>query len=360
MKKVIVSVSNDLITDQRVNKVCTTLFNNGFKVLLVGCKKSSDLKPLNRDYNTKRLPLIFTKGFLFYAEFNIRLFFFLLFKKKTILLANDLDILLPNFLISKLQRKKLVFDSHELFSEIPELVNRKSVKNFWLYLERKLIPKINNAYTVCESIADYYNEKYQTKFKVVRNLPVKTSIEKGVLKFSTDKKIIIYQGAINVGRGLELMIETMPFLEGYLFLIVGDGDVLDKINKKVVDLELKDKVIFYGKVAPKELKKITPNAVLGISIEEDLGLNYRYALPNKIFDYIQAGIPIVTSDLPEMKKIVLGYGVGEIVEIREPKEMAYLIQKMSDRNYKEQIEKAKKVLVWKEDEKVLLKVFHSL
>ncbi len=357
MKKVVVSVSNDLITDQRVHKVCTSLSNNEFKVLLVGCKKKSNLKPLDRNYDTKRLSLIFTKGFLFYAEFNIRLFFFLLFQKKTILLANDIDILLSNFLISKLQRKKLVFDSHELFSEIPELVDRKKVKKVWLYLEKKIIPKLKNAYTVCGSIAAYYEEKYQAKFKVVRNLPIKMSVEKEALKFETNKKIILYQGAVNVGRGIELMIEAMQFINDYLFLIVGGGDILYDLKRKVEKLQLQDKVVFYGKVTPKELKKITPNAVVGISIEEDIGLNYRYALPNKIFDYLQAGIPILVSNLPEMKKIVHDYQVGEIIEVRKAKEVALLIQKMSAKNYKNQIEKAKKSLVWEEDEAVLLEMF---
>ena len=131
MKKIIVSVTNDLTTDQRVDKVCNTLLKGGYAVLLVG-KKNKNSIAIHRNYPTKRFNLLFQKGVFFYAEFNLRLFFFLLCTKKTILLANDVDTLIPNYLVGKLQRKKLVFDSHELFSEIPELVHRPLVKKIWV------------------------------------------------------------------------------------------------------------------------------------------------------------------------------------------------------------------------------------
>ena len=162
-----------------------------------------------------------------------------------------------------------------------------------------MLPKLKNTYTVCDSIANYYAEKYQTKFNVIRNLPVKknsTSFSK--LSFDTSgKKIIIYQGALNMGRGLEFIIDTMPFLSNCILIIVGTGDIAKKLKKLVINKNLEKKVKFLGQLPPKKLQTITPLAALGISLEEDLGLNYRYALPNKIFDYIQAEVPILVSDL---------------------------------------------------------------
>tara|TARA_R110002153_G_scaffold36735_4_gene108407 strand:- start:2929 stop:4116 length:1188 start_codon:yes stop_codon:yes gene_type:complete len=360
LKKIIVTVTNDLSTDQRVDKVCTTLFNNGYKVLLVGRKLKNSV-PTHRDYHTKRIKLFFNQGFLFYAEFNFRIFFFLLFSKKDILLSNDLDSLAANYAVSVLQNKKLVYDSHELFSEVPELVHRPFVKKFWSSLEKLLLPKLKNTYTVCKSIADFYDERYATNFKVVRNLPTFKKIEKGTLPFSTDgKKIIIYQGAINIGRGLELMIDAMEFLENYLLIIVGSGDIITELKERSQSKSIEKKVHFLGKLLPIDLQKITPLAHIGLSLEEDLGLNYRYALPNKIFDYIQAEIPILVSDLPEMKQIVLEYKVGEIIALRTPKGLAEQIQTMLKNDYSASILKAKQLLTWEQEKVTLEKIFKNL
>lgn len=360
MKKIIVTVTNDLSTDQRVDKVCTTLFNNGYKVLLVGRKLKNSV-PISRDYETKRIKLFFNDGFLFYAEFNFRIFFVLLFSKKDILLSNDLDSLVANYAVSILQNKKLVYDSHELFPEIPELVHRPFVKNFWSSLEKLLLPKLKNTYTVCKSISDFYNNRYATNFKVVRNLPTFKKIEKSKLPFSTDgKKIIIYQGAINIGRGLELMIDAMEYLNDYLLIIVGNGDIISDLRERSENKSTEKKVHFLGKLLPIELQKITPLADIGLSLEEDLGLNYRYALPNKIFDYIQAEIPILVSDLPEMMQIVLDYKVGEIIELRTPKALANQIQTMLKVDYSKSIKKAKQELTWDHEKTILLNIFKNL
>lgn len=359
MKKIIVSVTNDLTTDQRVEKVCNSLQKFGFDITLVGRKLPNSL-PINRNYKTKRFTLLFNKGFLFYAEYNLRLFWWLLFTKKDILLSNDLDTLLPNFLISKLQQKKIVFDSHELFSEIPELVHKPFVKKFWLQLERFLLPKIKNSYTVCNAIANYYNTKYNSNFKVVRNFPISKKIEKGTLPFSTSKKIILYQGALNIGRGLELLIDTMPFLNNFIFVIIGAGDIEQQLHKKVKTQKLHDKVLFLEKLTPEELQKITPFASVGISMEEDLGLNYRYALPNKIFDYIQAEVPVLVADLPEMKQIVLNYKIGKIALSRSPENIAEQIKNITSKNYSTQLKKAKKKLIWENEEQVLQTLFKNL
>ncbi len=357
MEKIIVSVTNDLTTDQRVAKVCTTLFNNGFNIVLVGRKLKNSV-PIQREYPTKRMSLFFNKGFLFYAEYNFRLFFVLLFSKKHILLSNDLDTLLANYLVSKLQQKKLVYDSHELFPEVPELLHKPLVKKTWVALEKFILPKLKNCYTVCKSIADFYDEKYQTNFKIIKNYPYSKNIEKGLFPFNyNQKKIILYQGAINVGRGLALMIKTMQLLPNFTFVIAGKGDIDADLKAFVKKLNCKN-VKFLGSLTPKELQKITPHADLGISLEEDLGLNYRYALPNKIFDYIQAEVPILISNLPEMKKIVQKFGVGEIVSQRTPESMANQIKQLLEKDFSHQLKKAKKECIWEEEK--LIDIFKNL
>ena len=359
MKRIIISVTNDLTTDQRVAKVCNTLNTNGYEVLLIG-RRLKNSKPVLRPYKTYRFSLFFNKGFLFYAEYNLRLFFKLLGLKKEQLLANDLDTLAANYWVSKIQGVKLVYDSHELFPEIPELVHKPKVKQFWTFLEGWLLPKLKYKYTVCDSIANYYYKKYQSHFLVVKNLPLAKKTTLTQLPFNTDrKKIILYQGALNVGRGLELMINTMEYLDDCTLVIVGDGDIAETLKKSVEQKQLMQNVIFLGKKTPEELHTITPNADLGISLEEDLGLNYRFALPNKIFDYIQAEVPILVADLPEMKNVVLNYNVGEIIIERSPKRLAVQIQKMLTKEFHKALSTAKKELIWEHQEEQLLSIFNQ-
>ena len=360
LKRVIVSVTNDLVTDQRVGKTCAVLTEMGFKVLLVG-RKLKKSNSIQREYEVKRFRLLFNKGFLFYAEYNLRLFFFLLFSKKNLLFSNDLDTLVPNYLISKIQKKKLIFDSHELFSEIPELENRKRVKNFWLAIEKKIIPKLKNIITVSDSIKEHYQSLYGVNVSVVRNIPENKKVIQTPFDFDTHgKKIILYQGSVNVGRGLELMIDTMHLLEDYILVIIGDGDISTKLIEKVNTLDLKNCVKFLGRINPDELKNLTPNTTVGMSLEEDLGLNYRYALPNKIFDYIHAEVPMVVSNLPEMKAIIKKYAIGEVLIDRTPISLASTIKTMAAKNYKKELIQAKKQLNWTLEKEKLISMISPL
>ncbi len=359
LKRIVVSVSNDLVTDQRVAKICRTLSELDYEILLIGRKNYSPYV-LNRTYKTKRMVMLFNRGFLFYAELNIRLFFLLLFTKKDILFSNDLDTLLPNYLVSKIQGKELIFDSHELFSEIPELTHRKFVKSVWQRLEKWILPKLQKVITVSDSIKEHYENLYNIHVTVVRNLPITQTTDQVSFPFSTKgKTVIIYQGSVNIGRGLELMVETMKLLENHLLVIVGVGDITESLETKVLSSGLEDKVKFMGKILPKDLKHLTPNANIGISLEEDLGLNYRYALPNKVFDYIHAEIPVIVSNLPEMNKLVSSYQIGEIINNRTPEELAKVISEVAKKDYSEALKSAKKELNWSLEKTKLIALLNS-
>ncbi|WP_340114164.1 glycosyltransferase [Maribellus mangrovi] len=361
-KKIIVSVTNDLVSDNRVHKVCTTLYSMGFEVLLVGriLPHSSEVK---RQYSTKRFQLLFKKGPCFYAEYNFRLFLYLLFAKYDILLSNDLDSLTGNFVASQLRNKPLVYDSHEYFIEVPELVHRPKIQSIWLWLEQKILPKIQYAYTVCQSIADVYNKEYGTDFKIVRNLPLKQNYKPA--EKQSDEKIILYQGALNIGRGLEQAIKAMNNIDGVKLVIAGDGDIREQLHDLVLQEKLHDKIQFAGRLPLEELAKLTATADLGLSIEEDLGLNYRFALPNKLFDYIQSQVPVLVTNLPEMAAIVKKYDVGEITDSLEPKQLAdkfreALFNEKKRKVWKEKLPFAAKELVWEKEEKVIQEIFKGI
>ena len=345
--RIIVSVTNDLVSDQRVHKVCKTLQEVGLDVLLVG-RRFKGSEEVKRTYQTYRMKLLFNSGPLFYLEFNLRLFWFLLFQKHTLLLSNDLDTLLPNFIASKLKRSVLIYDSHELFPEAPELQKRPFVKSIWENLERFLLPQLKHAYTVCRSIADHYLKQYGLRMEVIRNVPfrkMKTEHEK-------KQKILIYQGVINPGRGLELAIESLVYLNDYKLLIVGGGYGLDELKKLAEVKGVDQQIEFVGRVPYEKLEKYTAQASVGLLLEEPLGKSFEYALPNKLFDYIHADLPFVASDLIEVNRIVEEYGVGEIVKERNPISLAKQIKNLSVINL-EKYKKAQNQLCWEKEQMVL-------
>ena len=362
MKRIIISVTSDLCTDQRVHKIATTLQQMGFEVLLLG-RMLPDSLLIERTYKCKRLRLIFKKEVWFYIEYNIRLFFFLLFSKSDVYLANDLDTLLPNFLVSKLKGKPLAYDSHEMFCEGPELQGRKFVQSVWRTIEKWILPKLKHTYTVSQSIADNYNKQYNANFQLIRNIPKLEMKTKEVeeLQFN-DKKIILYQGVMNPGRGLEEMIAAMPFIDSAVLLIIGFGKVEDELKELVVKMGVEDKVIFYGKVPFEDLFSYTKQADIGLLLERSLGLSFTYALPNKLFDYIHAELPIIASPLLEIKRIMDENEMGVIIENYNPKYLADTINVMLNNAEKRKVWKANMVKVkqelnWEKESKKLNKFF---
>lgn len=363
MKKIFVSVTNDLVADNRVHKVCNTLHAMGFEVTLVGRRLPGSTSLAPRNYATRRLRLLFHKGPLFYACFNIRLFLWLLIRPFDLLLANDLDTLPAMVLAGKLKKKPVIYDSHEFFTEVPELVHRPRIRKIWQRLEKMLVPQVSDAYTVCDSIASEYERMYGILFQVVRNLPMSKSVEITNPPFPghTKKPLIIYQGALNLGRGLPQAIRAMDFLPEAELVIAGSGDLDGELREEA----LKSKhgnIRFTGRLPLEEVFQLTLTASLGISIEEDLGLNYRYALPNKLFDYIQARIPVIVTDLPEMKRIVDGYGIGMVTPSLEPENLAESFHTaLSDPSLRsvwaKNLETAARALTWQNEEPILQKIF---
>jgi len=363
LNRIIISVTNDLTTDQRVAKTCDCFNELGYDILLIGRKIKGSLKYQDQ-YKTIRFKLLFNTGFLFYAEFNTRLFFKLLFLKKDLLLANDLDTLLPNYLISKLFSKKLIYDTHEYFTEVPELIGRKRTRSFWLFIEKFIFPKLKNVITVNDKLAAIYSQKYHVPVAVIKNVPFDKRFNdtRPITYGKPNQKVIVYQGSLNMGRGLQLMIDTMPYLKNCILVIIGDGYMFQELKSRVAALALQEKVLFLGKVLPKDLHDFTKSADLGISLEEDLGLNYRYALPNKLFDYIQAGIPVIASDLPLFNQLLTAFKVGEILKKREPKSLSSLIEYviLNKVIYIKPLKEASSFYNWNNEKKVLIEFIKTI
>lgn len=362
-KRVILTVSNDLSNDQRVHRICDTLANNNYNVHLIGRKKKNSPPLIERNYSTGRIKLLFNKGFLFYFCLNFRLFFKLLFSKFDILVANDLDTLPANSLVKIIRRKKLIFDAHELFYEVPELNGKSFVKWFWRTIEKVFIRSADAYITVSPSIAENYYKKYKIHFEVIRNLPLKIAKLK---EYHQRENLLIYQGALNKDRGIETLVEAMQYIDCWKLIIAGSGDVESELKCLAEKLNVIPKVQFTGHLDFESLRTLNQNCKLGFSLEKDTCLNYRWALPNKIFDYINSGIPVLCSNLPEMKKLIEQYNCGETVEAGiAAKELSEKIASLISNSEKLPIYHkacliAREELNWENESKNLLKIYKNL
>ncbi len=173
------------------------------------------------------------------------------------------------------------------------------------------------------------------------------------------------QGAgINIQRGAEELIEAMQYLDDVMLLIIGSGDVWQELKRLVASLQLEDKVRLIDKLPKQQLLAYTRLCDLGVSIDKGTNLNYRYSLPNKVFDYIHSGLPIMASRMTEVEQLIKEYNLGDFIDSHEPQHIAQKIKEMlSSAQYsvwKENAAKAKKVLTWEEEQKVLINLVESI
>ncbi len=366
MKRAIVCVTNDLATDQRVHKTCIALQKSGFQVLEVG-RLLPDSLPLERPYTTRRMRLLFRKSALFYAEYNIRLLLFLLFHRADLIVANDLDTLSAAWMAKKIKGCNLIYDSHEYYTETPELVHRKFVKSVWQGIEKRIFPKITDVITVNKSIAERYQKTYGVTLHVVRNIPMQStspiSATRETLGIPQTKKMILLQGAgINIQRGAEEAVEAMQYVENAVLYLIGGGDVFPLLKEIIKRHHLQDKVFILPKQPPEILRQYTLQADLGITMDKDTNLNYRYSLPNKLFDYIHAHVPIVASRLPEIEHIIEQYDIGTFIPDHDPVHIAHTLNEALTneavyQRWKKNLPHAAAQLNWQNEEKTLLRIF---
>jgi glycosyltransferase involved in cell wall biosynthesis len=249
------------------------------------------------------------------------------------------------------------------------VIHRHLVRKVWLHLESSLLPRLREMITVSDSIAEIFRERYGIPVSVVRNIPPNRGFKKTHtredLKLPADRKIIILQGSgINIQRGAEELIQAMRYLDGYHLLLIGGGDVMGKLKQMAQDLSLGDRILFRGRMPVEELFQYTCNADLGISIDKDTNPNYRYSLPNKLFDYIHAGIPVLASPLVEVKRIVEEYEIGTMIRDHNPEHIAECIKSTFSNEkqlakWKENLKFAASALNWEKEKSKLEAIFEK-
>lgn len=363
-KRIICTVTNDLHQDQRMHRICSALAEAGFEVWLVGRrqKNSGTLPP--QAYQQHRLPCYWQRGKLFYLEYNLRLLWFLWRQPAQLINAVDLDTLLPAYLISRLRRIPCVYDAHEYFTETPELTRRPRVQRIWAYLADRIIPRLTYAYTVGGELAQVLQQRYGTRFAVVRNLPLRITPPPSTdAPQQSGPRVILYQGMLNEGRGLETAIQAMHRLPHCQLWLAGDGDIRPDLQKLVDQEKLGEQVKFLGFVPPGDLPALTAQAWLGLNLLENTALSYYYSLANKALDYIQCGLPSINMDFPEYHRLQQQYGVFVLLARLDLALLAQHIQQLMEQPeqyaaLRTACLRAAPTLCW-EQEQVLLRDFYS-
>jgi len=341
-----------------MQRICTALAKAGFKVTIYGFHTVNQPTLENKPYRQVRLKRIFKKGKLFYLEYNLRLVIELLKHKYDVYTAIDLDTALPHYIASKWHKQPMCIDAHEYFLGLPEIQHRPVTKWFWKSLERFIYPTIKKAYTVNESIAKLYETEYDIEMTVVRNCPELTETE------GEKENYILYQGALNEGRGLEELITAMQWV-GMPLKIAGSGTIDEELKQLVQNLNLHHKITFLGYVLPKDLKNITVKAAIGINLLKGNCLNYYYSLANKFFDYMHAKIPQISMNFPEYRLINKKYEVAVLVENLNPKHIAKQLNKLIENKklyakLTSNCKVAKQIFNWEIEKEQLIKFYHNL
>lgn len=357
--RVIATVINDVIYDQRMIRICTSL-SDDYEVTLIGRKKSSH-QTSKRPFKQKRLSFLVNSGPIFYLIYNIRVFFILLFSRFDIIHSVDLDTLIAGYFASKVKGKKLIYDSHEYFTEVPELINRPTKRKLWLFVEKSILPKVKNAITVGEMIALEYQKKYGVPFKVVMNCPkLETDL---TLKDNEGEPYLLYQGALNKGRGLESLLHAILQLDIKL-KIAGSGDLDKELRELSQKLKVDHKVEFLGMLPPSRLPALTQNAFAGINVSENLGLSYYYSLNNKFFDYIHSGLPAITNPFPEYQKLNDLYNCCVFASSKSEEIVDAVNLLLNDKVLYDRLRKnallARQKLNWGQEEKKLLAIYADI
>jgi glycosyltransferase involved in cell wall biosynthesis len=274
--------------------------------------------------------------------------------------AIDLDSILPCYFISRIKKITRVYDAHELFCEMKEIATRPAIYKAWKKIERYTVPKFTNGYTVNQPIADEFNKMYGVKYEVIRNIALLRDIN----TLQKKDKFILYQGAVNEGRSFETLIPAMKAVNCTL-IICGDGNFMQQAQQLVLENNLQNRVIFKGKVKPDELRTITQQAYIGITLFENKGLSNYYSLANRFFDYLHAGIPQLCVNYPVYKEINDKYPVAILADDISEKNIAVLLNNLL-KNEVEYIKlqqnclTARQELNWQQEEKKLIQFYKKI
>ncbi len=360
LKRIVCTVTNDLNYDQRMIRICTSLVEAGYDVTLVGWERKSSKPIIPRTFKQVRLSVSPQEGKLLYVQYWLKLFFFLMFRKADAFCAIDLDTIMPVYYASLLRRKKRVYDAHEIFTDLKEVISRPAVHKMWLWIAKHTVPNFHAGYTIGECYAEDFKKRYGVDYGIVRN----ATILKPVQIPAKPERFILYQGAVNVGRCFEQLIPAMAMVDAPL-VICGAGNFYEEAIALTKKHGLENKITFKGYVQPAQLSNYTIEAWVGITLFEDTSLSNRLSLANRFFDYMHYGVPQLCIKYPEYERVNAQFEIASLIENPTPETIAAALNKLlQDREYYERLQQncllARKKYCWQEETKTLVNTYKKL
>ena len=366
-KKVLIAFLGNLNYDTRCKNLFDTLSANGFDVEFIGFDW---LTPDFVESSGKISIYKLKKSFLsisFYLKFIWHLKIKLLTSKASIIFAEDIYTLPFVVIFGKLKRAKIFYDSRELFSHLAGLKDKKIKQLFWKWIEKLFIKKSDYVIATGQMDTEYLKDEFKlNNTLLLRNLPryykpsEKTDLH-SQLGIDKNKKLLLYQGMLLKGRGIEKIFSVLNQLTDCVFLIAGGGDFEKYYKNLAAEMNVTDQVYFLGKFKQEDLPKLTASVDVGFALIENLSKSYYYALPNKLFEYIMAEVPVIVSDLPQMKQVIEKYDVGFAVDYDDDSQIINVIKRLTeDKNLyeskKQNCHIASQELNWEKEVTTLLQI----
>lgn len=313
------------------------------------------------------IPWLFPMGFISRIITNLRLIKQGLKFKADVYHAHDLNMLLAAYRCSRLNHSKLIYDSHEIATGR----EGKMVKSYWHFLEWALIKKADKVFFTTRTRAEFTSHKYDIPLpEVIHNYSetyskIKKVDLRGMLGLGQDERIILYQGGIQSNRGLEKLIEAIPLIKKGIVTFIGDGLLKKHLEIQVKRAGLDERVRFIGMVPVEKLLSYTACADVGLQILQNTCFNHYSTISNKLFEYLMAGVPVVASDFPEIRRIIEEFNAGVLIDPHKPEEIArginYLLEdEVRRKEMARNAKRASRRYNWQHEELKLLDIYNSL
>ena len=333
-KSVLIAFLGNIHYDSRTSNLYKSLKQDGYTVKVLSFDwLTENVKTTKGEITVYKLH----KGFLsltYYLKFAVLMKYHLLFTKADFLFAEDIYTLPFVLAFGKLKKAKVFYDSRELFGYLAGLKKKKIVQQLLRWIEKICINKVDKIITTGEMDSQFLEKEYNVKNTIViRNLPVFKIIDdpfdfRKHYYLKAETKILLYQGVILHGRGLRIIFDILKNFKDCVLMIIGGGELKNFYEQSAKEKGISDKVIFMGKVDQKDLFNYTAGADVGLALIENISLSYYYALPNKMFEYILTGVPVLASNFPQMKQIIDRFEIGLYADPENMKDVSLALQKL--------------------------------